>query len=208
MPESVLGLLSGAMMGILASALASAAVTFLGKWLYSRRWKLTLKIGHVKVEIDLSDPDRIPATLDAYGESPRVFLAYSHKDSEFVDRLAKDLRNRGIRVWLDSNELKPGDSIQRRLDEGLSTSGYMLAVLSKASLASQWATREMEMAMHRELKGKWPRVIPVVIDDVSPPKFLANKIFVDLGRNYEEGLDKVIQVITSTGPDQAVSSFG
>ena len=81
----------------------------------------------------------------------------------------------------------------------------MLAVLSKDSLASRWAIEEMESAMIRELQGKWPRVIPVVIDDVSPPKFLLDKVYVDLRENYDEGLNRVIQAIRNIGPDQTMS---
>jgi hypothetical protein len=39
-----------------------------------------------------------------------VFISYSHADAELARRLAKGLRDRGIRVWIDEGELKVGDS--------------------------------------------------------------------------------------------------
>lgn len=193
---------------VLAGILASIVISFLGKWLSNWRWEITLKIGTVRVAIDLSDPDQIPAALDAHTQSPQVFLAYSHKDREYADRLATDLKDRGIRVWYDIYEIRPGDSILQRLNDGLSTSGYMLAVLSEASVASHWATKEMEMAMQRESKGKWPRVIPVLIDNVQLPAFLASKVYIDLRENYEHGLERIIQAIRSAGETDAVPSSG
>jgi hypothetical protein len=35
----------------------------------------------------------------------RVFMCYSHKDSDFVDRLVKDLRGSGVSVWRDVDNL-------------------------------------------------------------------------------------------------------
>ena len=123
-------ILATVLTGVIAGGLASVAASFLAKWLSNWRWKVTLKIGPAMVKIDLSEPDRIPALIDAFAKNPRVFLAYSHKDREFVDRLANDLKNRGLRVWYDLFEIRPGDSLTQRVNEGLSTSGYMLAVRS------------------------------------------------------------------------------
>ena len=111
---------------VVAGLLASVVASFFGKLLSIWRWKVTLKVGPVNVVIDLSDPDQIPAALDAHTQSPQVFFAYSHKDREFVDRLATELKDRGIRVWHDVDEILPGDNIVKKIEDGLSTSGYML----------------------------------------------------------------------------------
>lgn len=41
---------------------------------------------------------------------PKLFLSYSHHDREFAQRLAQDLRNNSVEIWLDQTEMKPGDS--------------------------------------------------------------------------------------------------
>lgn len=202
MPDLLTSLVAGA----IAVALASILPSLLGKWLAKRRWKVSLKIGPTKVSVDLSDPDSIPATLAAHTESPQVFLAYSHKDKDFVDKLVEDLRHRGLRVWYDVEQIRPGDRIVEKLRDGLSTSGYMLAILSRASVVSPWATKEIEMAMSRELEGKWPRVIPVLVGDVELPAFLSQKMYVDLRENYEDGLAQVANTIRSLDTPSAVQA--
>ena len=48
-----------------------------------------------------------------------VFLSYSSKDAAVVRPLAERLRADGLRVWFDEWEIKPGDSIPAKIDQGL-----------------------------------------------------------------------------------------
>ena len=41
--------------------------------------------------------------------APRVFLSYSSENREFVDQLGEKLKNEGIRVWQDHQNLRAGD---------------------------------------------------------------------------------------------------
>ena len=40
-----------------------------------------------------------------------VFLSHSSKDKPVVRELAARLKKDGVRVWLDEEQIKPGDSI-------------------------------------------------------------------------------------------------
>jgi len=48
-----------------------------------------------------------------------VFLSHSSKDKIVVRGLAGQLRADGLRVWLDEWEIKLGDSIPAKIEEGL-----------------------------------------------------------------------------------------
>ena len=68
--------------------------------------------------------------FDSNSVNPRgpVFLSYRHSDgAELATDLAWALRSAGIPVWLDKNDLPPGDT-ERRLDEAMQ-SGLSGAVL-------------------------------------------------------------------------------
>jgi hypothetical protein len=41
-------------------------------------------------------------------DAPLAFFSYSRQDSEFVLRLAKDLREAGAAIWLDQLDIEPG----------------------------------------------------------------------------------------------------
>ena len=51
---------------------------------------------------------------------PETFLSHASEDkSDFVEPLARELHKQGVRAWLDKWEIRPGDSLVRRLfDEG------------------------------------------------------------------------------------------
>ena len=48
-----------------------------------------------------------------------VFLSHSSKDKAVVRAVADRLRADGLRVWLDDWEIRPGDSIPAKIEEGL-----------------------------------------------------------------------------------------
>jgi hypothetical protein len=48
-----------------------------------------------------------------------VFLSHSAKDKAVVRPLAARLKKDGVRVWLDEEQIKPGDSIPAKIEEGL-----------------------------------------------------------------------------------------
>ncbi len=52
-----------------------------------------------------------------------LFISHASEDKEEVARpLAQLLKDEGLSVWLDEQELVLGDSLRRKLDEGLSKS--------------------------------------------------------------------------------------
>ena len=63
----------------------------------------------------------------------QVFLSYAHEDLVVVNKLYADLRKRGLRVWFDKNELKPG-KWQLQIKKAISKSKFFIICLSKASL--------------------------------------------------------------------------
>ena len=48
-----------------------------------------------------------------------VFLSHSAKDKAVVRDVAARLQRDGVRVWLDEEQIKPGDSIPAKIEEGL-----------------------------------------------------------------------------------------
>jgi hypothetical protein len=49
----------------------------------------------------------------------RIYLAHSSKDKGFVRRVHDDLKHLGHRPWLDENVISVGESIIRKLEEGI-----------------------------------------------------------------------------------------
>jgi hypothetical protein len=71
-----------------------------------------------------------------------VFISYSSSDKVHIKRLTDLLRNRKISYWLDSEQIKPGDSITQRIEYGLKNSSIILLCISKNQLKSGWSRAE------------------------------------------------------------------
>jgi CRP-like cAMP-binding protein len=72
----------------------------------------------------------------------RIFLSYARTDQEFVTRLANNLRQEQIDVWLDVYRIEAGKSWARQIAQALDTCEVMLLVLSPATVASDNAEDE------------------------------------------------------------------
>lgn len=60
-----------------------------------------------------------------------VFVSYRRKQSAEVDALATALRDDGLDVWLDREDMDAAASIQRCIDQGLAESHALLAWYGK-----------------------------------------------------------------------------
>lgn len=99
----------------------------------------------------------------------RAFISYSHDDHEFVRRLADALNRNGVPLFFDEWDIRPGDSIIRKIfEEGLAKSDFFFVVLSKASVGSSWVKDELDIATVRRIGG-FTRVVPILKEDCEIP---------------------------------------
>ena len=92
-----------------------------------------------------------------------VFISYATEDIGFAERLATDLRDRGIYVWFDQWELRVGDSLANRINHAIKSQSYIIVILSKASVNSPWVMSELNAGFARALKEKRVVLLPVLI---------------------------------------------
>jgi len=60
-----------------------------------------------------------------------IFLSHASEDKDrFIRPLVKEFSNFSIRFWLDEFEIGWGDSIVRKINEGLARSKYVLVLLT------------------------------------------------------------------------------
>lgn len=124
-----------------------------------------------------------------------VFISYSHRDSEIANRLAKDLGQAGIEVWIDEDGLKIGRVLVSGIQEGLASADYLCVLLSEHSVASPWVEREVSAVLQREFDEGEIRVLPVLVGDCDVPAFLKAKLCADFRdpSAYKEQLEALLQ---------------
>ena len=56
-----------------------------------------------------------------------VFVSHAWEDKEsFADEFVKELRNLGAKVWYDTTQMKWGDSMRAKIDDGLKNPDLVL----------------------------------------------------------------------------------
>src|SRR5882724_9221454 len=94
-----------------------------------------------------------------------VFLSHSSKDQDIVRPIAERLRNDGLRVWFDEWEIKPGDSIPAKIEEGLEQSRVLVLCMSANAFGSEWSQLEASTFRFRDPLNQERRFIPLRLDD-------------------------------------------
>jgi 5'-deoxynucleotidase YfbR-like HD superfamily hydrolase len=109
-----------------------------------------------------------------------VFLSHNGKDKTAARAIKRQLETRGIRAWLDEDELRPGMSWPKLIAEAL-RGCKSIAVLVGPSGIGPWEAEEIELALINAVNERRP-VIPVFLPDAPEthlPSFLASRGYVD-----------------------------
>jgi len=104
--------------------------------------------------------------------TPLVFISYSHRDSEFVNRLAALLISYDLNVWKDSKDLPIGGNIPKNIYHGIKSSSHFCCIISEASVESQWVEEELSFAKMRQLDNRELMIVPILISDVEVPDYV------------------------------------
>jgi WD40 repeat protein len=91
---------------------------------------------------------------------PDVFISYSRRDLEFVQRLHASLIGRGKDVWVDWQDILPTAEWLEEIFEGVESSDNFLFVISPDSLSSEVCARELGHALEQR-----KRLVPVLRRD-------------------------------------------
>lgn len=132
-----------------------------------------------------------------------VFLSHSSEDKAIVRELAKRLREDGLSVWFDEWEIKPGDHIPTKIDEGLEGSEFLVLCLSVAALSSDWAALESRSLQYHDPLNKNRRLIPLRLDDAPTPPTLAALAFVDYRCRDMVAYHKLLESLQGDRPPPA-----
>jgi hypothetical protein len=108
-----------------------------------------------------------------------VFLCYSSKDNVVVRDVAERLKNDGLWVWFDDWELKPGDNIPAKIEDGLDQSRVLMLCMSANAFGSDWARLEAGTFRFRDPLNKERRVIPLRLDDAPIKGFLSQLVHIN-----------------------------
>jgi hypothetical protein len=132
-----------------------------------------------------------------------LFISYASEDrNEVAEPLATLLGACGLKVWYDQRELRVGDSLRRKIDEGLSRCHRGVVILSPSFFGKHYPNRELDGLVQRETDGEtiilpiWYNVTDSEVRNYSPP--LADRI----AARWEDGpLAVTFRILEVVRPD-------
>jgi hypothetical protein len=134
-------------------------------------------------------------------EELKYFFSYTREDSEFVLKLAKELRTLGANLWLDQLDILGGQHWDRSVEKALKSCKGMIAVLSPESVASDNVMDEVSYALD---EGKL--VVPILIRSCDIPFRLRRVQYIDFTEDYEKGFSKLLSALRIEQPVQPPES--
>ena len=153
---------------------------------HSGHWHLVLDCGWYEARFRYSQPRILPGPMppirnaspqlveiaenaaDLFAddaEDPRehdVFISHASEDKDEVVRpLAHALRDRGLDVWYDEFEMRIGDNLRRKIDQGIVKSRFGVVVLSPAFFGKNWSEYELDGLVSREMGDGSQLILPL-----------------------------------------------
>lgn len=118
---------------------------------------------------------------------PSVFLSHNIADKPFVEKLASDLKRVGVNVWFDKWEIKVGESLTWKIEQGIRENEYLAIVLSPEAIKSEWVKSELGAAWAKQMKQKKVVILPVLYRDCDIPLLLLDRRYADFRNDYQRG---------------------
>jgi hypothetical protein len=121
------------------------------------------------------------------------FISYSSGDRAYVRKLAEALRGRSRSVFLDVEQLKPGEPWQEALDQAVRSARSVLVLVGKSDIGP-WAQAEIAYAIRRQIEDPSFRVIAVIGPGASPeqlPPLLQTLSYIDLRKLDPKEFDRL-----------------
>lgn len=135
------------------------------------------------------------------GKEYDVFISHASEDKDAVVRpLATALQEKGVRVWYDEFEMRIGDSLRRKIDQGLANSRFGIVVISRSFIKKGWTNYELDGLITKAISGQqvllpiWHDITKQEVIDYSPS--LADKVARNTGQQtVQEIADEIAEMV-------------
>ena len=137
-----------------------------------------------------------------------VFISYVRENQEEVDRVCADLKEYGVKVWLDRDAILPGTRWREAIRNAITGGSFFLACFSNeySGRDRSYMNEELGLALDelRQRPRDRPFFIPAIISPTEIPDFpisarerLTDLQWVDLTTDWEKGIQDILTVVQS-----------
>ena len=135
-----------------------------------------------------------------------VFISYVTENLKEVESLCDELTQVGIEIWIDRNDIKPGQRWKDAIRRAIRSGDFFIACFSQEykSCEKTYMNTELKLAIDElsqyATNREW--FIPVLLSKCDIPDYsigggesLHDIQFIDLFTNWQSGIDRLIKVI-------------
>jgi TIR domain len=136
--------------------------------------------------------------------SPLIFISHSSQDRRVALRLCDALERRGLRCWLASRDIGPGENFQESIVKAIRSGRVMVLVFTGSANNSDEIKKEVALASQNRLV-----VIPLLVEDVMPSDAflyeLSTRQWIDAFDNFEGAVGRLADQINGVLGEQDVA---
>ena len=140
-------------------------------------------------------------------QSKHVFISHTSADDDFVRELRIKLELSGLKVWVDSRNLRGGNKLESEIEQAILDASHVIAVLSPRTINSPWVRKEIQFAENNEHD-----VIPLLLPGIEASGLsmwfddepVGVKIELDPGK-LDEAMAGILAALGLRLPDDPVS---
>lgn len=125
----------------------------------------------------------------------QIFVSYSRRDTETVDRIVGEMKDANMDVWIDREDIKAGNQWRVQIVEAIDTCDAFVLMLSSSSAASDNVRKEIDLAQDSGRK-----VFAILLEPVKMPAEiryqLAGLQFIDVQMlGFEKAISQLIDTL-------------
>ncbi|BAZ36749.1 tetratricopeptide TPR_2 repeat protein (plasmid) [Calothrix sp. NIES-4101] len=133
-----------------------------------------------------------------------VFLAHNSQDKPQVRAIAEKLKNRGLRPWLDEEQIHPGESFTSAIEKAIHNVKAVAIFIGSKDIG-RWQAFEIQSLINESIKAQLT-IIPVILPGVENlenlPLVLKSLKFVNFtgGNHDSKAIDNLVRAINKREP--------
>lgn len=134
----------------------------------------------------------------------KVFISHSSVDKPMAERIHDSLLRYELIPWFDKYKIYAGRDLAKQIERAIDASGFVIVLISKNSIESDWVKKEVYQALENEKKyadSTGNIIIPIILDNCKIPEelqFLLDRLYIKLSTDaniYEAGIRKLVSSI-------------
>lgn len=126
----------------------------------------------------------------------KIFISSSKFDEKEVQFLIERLGKSGHDFFIADLNIKAGDNWFRKINDHIKGIDAIIIIISKNTLNSKFAIKEIESLILNDISRQDTRIIPITFDGTIPPGYLQNYLILDFSVNRELGFQRLLQILS------------